>query len=43
MNNGCNQKINTNQIKKAYKQIKKDILNEDYNKGNKIVIILYLI
>ena len=37
MNNGCNQKINTNQIKKAYKQIKKDILNENYNKGNVVI------
>ena len=37
MNNGCNQKINPSQINKTYKQIKKDILNEDYNKGNVVI------
>jgi len=37
MNNGCNQKINSNQVKQAYKQIRKDILNEDYNKENVVI------
>ena len=37
MNNKCNQKINTNQIKNTYKQIKKDILNDDYNKENIVI------
>ena len=37
MNNGCNQKINTNQIKNAYTQIKKDILNQNYSKGNVVI------
>jgi hypothetical protein len=37
MSNGCNQKINTNQIKKTYEQIKENILNENYNKGNVVI------
>ena len=37
MNNYCNQKINTHQIKKTYKHIKEHILIQDYNKENVVI------